>query len=627
MVLEVLERPDVRVFQEFGPEAPSLIRPLLEAAIVGEAFQIVTKGEAGKYFGGVESFLYPGKILGAVVQIAEVKVFLQQGTDEFDITTATGVVIDATDVDLPAALIPELDVQAQKQVAATLPGNVFTDETADFVTAGVKVGDILNFILTAPELIEGDSVISAQTGDFTVLNVNSPTELEVDPILIAETLIEYEIIRKGTSTGDVKITYRAARVDLVGQLIEVQTQDERETVLGPADPLLNPLSFGVFMALLHTDSVVAATAISGDTLVNWTTAAEFLESKEIYGIAPLTQRADVHQMFQKHVVALSKPENKKERIVLVNPTIVDNVVFSTILADGDVTAASDVFTSALAQFQTDGVPVGAQLKFTVPVSIGGSLVSEVTIAAVLSETTVRMIADADATVSTISYTVESKDFTLLQKALNVKGIGEGFKERRVVMIVPDIIVVTDEATSGEVDAPGYFLGAAEAGLISGSSPSQGFTNFPFAGILALKNSNFTFNETQLGVMAAGGAHIFIQETLGGAVTVRHQLTTDVSTVQRRELSIVKTVDFMAKFLRNKIRLLIGINNITDTFLNNILRPQTNAIIEDLVEDRIIGRETKITRLLQDPVQKDTVIIDITVEVLFPANFIDYTLII
>jgi hypothetical protein len=87
------------------------------------------------------------------------------------------------------------------------------------------------------------------------------------------------------------------------------------------------------------------------------------------------------------------------------------------------------------------------------------------------------------------------------------------------------------------------------------------------------------------------------------------------------------VDFTAKYLRNRIRGLIGINNITDNFLNNILRPQVNGIIEDLVEDRIVGRGTRITRLVQDENQPDTVKVDIQMDVLFPANYIDFTLII
>jgi hypothetical protein len=622
-MVETLERPDVRVFQEFGPEAPSLIRPLLEAVMVGQAFQIEEKKLAGGYFGALTVYPYPDKITGAVIDTSKTEVFLQQGTDEFDITAAAGVVIGATDVTLPVTLIPTKVLKPNSQISP-VAGAIFTDPAADFIALGIRPGDILNFETSAPSLVEPDSVISAQAGDFTILNVNSPTELEVNPVLVAESKVEYRIRRDGTSTGDVLISYTAKRVDLVGQLIEVQTTEEIEQQLGKITPD-NPLAFAVFIANLHTDSIVAATAVADDSLVDFTAAAEFLESKEVYGIVPLTINPAVHQMFQQHVNQLSDPRAKRERIVFINPEILDKVVYQASSATGSVAIGSDTFTDAGALFLTNEVPIGAQLIFPTPVSIGGSPVSSVTIVSVLTETTVKMAATADATVPGITYTVESKPFTKLQQAVNVQGIGKGFQDRRVVMVVPDTAEVTEDSTV--VDVPGYFLGAAASGLISGSSPSQGFTNFPFAGFVGLKKSDFFFNETQLGVMAAGGAFIFIQETLNAPLKVRHQLTTDVTSIQRRELSIVKAVDFMAKFLRNRIRRLIGINNITPEFLNNILRPQTNAIIEDLVEDRIIGRQTKITRLVQDETQPDTVKVDIELEVLFPANFIDFTLII
>jgi hypothetical protein len=62
-------------------------------------------------------------------------------------------------------------------------------------------------------------------------------------------------------------------------------------------------------------------------------------------------------------------------------------------------------------------------------------------------------------------------------------------------------------------------------------------------------------------------------------------------------------------------------------MDNVLKPATNGIIEDLVSDRIIGRNTKITRLEQSATQPDTVEVDITLEILFPVNYINYTLII
>jgi hypothetical protein len=322
---------------------------------------------------------------------------------------------------------------------------------------------------------------------------------------------------------------------------------------------------------------------------------------------------------------MSAASGKRERIVLVTQEILDKIVYQEEETTGSTSIGSDVFTDANAQFLTNGVPIGAILKFTTPQGFGGQPVTEIVIKAILSETTVEVVATADATVPAITYTVETRPFTKLQQALNVQALSKGFKERRVVNSVPDIAEVLDEDT--EIDIPGYFVNCCTSGLISGSNPAQGFTNFPLAGITGLKKSNFYFNETQLGVMAAGGTYIYIQETVQSPIISRHQLTTDVQSIERRELSITKAVDFTAKYLRNRIRGLIGINNITDNFLNNILRPQVNGIIEDLVEDRIVGRGTRITRLVQDENQPDTVKVDIQMDVLFPANYIDFTLII
>lgn len=625
--LEILERPDVRVFQEFGPESPTVIRPLLEGCIVGQCFQIEEKALAGAYFGALASYLYPNKKVGAIVQLSEVEVFLQQGSDEYDVTSQlvlAGGTITATDVDFPAAFAPQKDIVAQRQVSP-VAGTVLEDPNTDFITLGVKPGDILQFVTVALDLIKPDSVVSAQAGNYTVLNVLSENSIEVSPVLIDETKVEYKIIRQGTQSGDVLISYRALRVDLVGQLIEMQNSDEREQLLGPADALKNPLSFGVMLAQLHTDGIVAAVAIEADTLAEFTEAAEFLESKEVYGIVPLTFRQDVHQMFQKHVVSMSAPSAKRERCVFVTQEILDKVVYQAQSLTGSTLIGSDTFTDAGALFLTNGVPIGAILKFAVPQGFGGSPVTEIVIKAILSETTVQVVATADATVAAIDYTVETRPFTKLQQALNIQALSKSIKERRVINSVPDIAEIL--ADSSEIDIPGYFVNCCTTGLISGSNPAQGFTNFPLAGITGLKHSNFYFSETQLGVIAAGGTYIYMQETVQTPIISRHQLTTDVQSIERRELSIMKAVDYMAKYLRSRIRALIGINNITDNFLNNILRPQVNSIIEDVVEDRIMGRGTRITRVVQDETQPDTVKVDITLDVLFPANYIDFTLII
>lgn len=623
-MVDQLAKPDVTVTQEFGPQSPTLIRPTLEACLVGPCFQLETQKLAGSYFGTSATFDYPGKKQAAVISVPDTKVFLQQGTDLYDVTDELpGGSIDATDIDFPTSFVPTKDIRTQSQVS-TEAGSTFTDEAADFVKLGVKPGDILKFVTVSGDLLKLDSVASAQGGSFTVLNIISATELEVTPVLISESKVEYSIHRNGLSSGDVLVTYKARRTDGVDVFFEHQTVEDAEADLGPAIPE-NPLAYAVSIALLHTRSVVASTMVGGDAPTDYEAALEFLQSKDVYGLVPLTQDPAVHQAFQQHVNLLSQPAKKSERIALVSAEQAAKAVFQATSATGASGAASNLFNDVNAKFITNGVPVGAILVFATPQGFGGTPVASVAVKAVISETQVQLAQNADGTVAGISYTVESRPYSKFQKALNLQNLGKAYNDRRVTEVQPDIAVVSLGATNEDV--PGYFLAAAVAGLISGSSPSQGFTNFPFAGFVALKDSNLTYSEEQLDIIAAGGIFMFIQETPGAPVSPRHQLTTAVGSVQSRELSIVKTVDFVAKVIRSRIRHLIGINNISDNFLNNILRPQTNGIIEDLVSDRIIGRNTKITRLEQSASQPDSVEVDITLEILYPVNYINYTLVI
>ena len=79
-------------------------------------------------------------------------------------------------------------------------------------------------------------------------------------------------------------------------------------------------------------------------------------------------------------------------------------------------------------------------------------------------------------------------------------------------------------------------------------------------------SNDSYTNRQLNVMAAGGVYILVQDAQGGPVVCRHQLSTDTSTIETRELSITKVVDFTAKFMRAGLRNFIGRSNwVNDTW--------------------------------------------------------------
>lgn len=629
----ILEQPSVRVFQQFGEVAPTVIRPLLEAVIIGEHFQIETKALAGLYDGTLTVYTYPDLVAGATIQTADVEVFLTTVEDEFDITSDPGVTIAAASVTLAAAIVPTKTLINHAQVTNIPSGAQFSDPNASFVDSGIRAGDTLTFETSAGSLVNLDSVISAaNTVTYTILNVLDDQTLELNPALVSETgKFEYTVVRSGSSAGDVNISYRAKRTDKIGELIEVEDVEDLETQLGTIDPL-NPVAFGMSLALQNTSNLVAGFVVEDqDSVTDHQAALSDLESQEVYALVPLTQNEAIFQIYEQHVNLMSDPHEKKERVVFINRIITDFETFQASSTTGGTDGADgSLFQDVNALFITNNVPVGSIIKLDTGLTGGdeGSFpvgTTDLQIIAVNSETEVDLIAAADTGLSGLTYTVRTKDFTKLQKARNCQDFAVAFNNRRVISLLPDTAEFPVGSTTQNL--PGYFLGAMYAGLTSGTGPAQGFTNLSVSGATGLSNSNKFFSETQLGIIASGGNFIVIQENDQAPVSARHQLTTAVGTIETREYSIVKAVDYSSKFFRATLKPLIGIFNITEDFIDNQVRPTVNGIINDLVEEGIVGTGTHVTDIVQDKTQPDNLNVFIDFEVLFPANFINVVLVI
>lgn len=107
------------------------------------------------------------------------------------------------------------------------------------------------------------------------------------------------------------------------------------------------------------------------------------------------------------------------------------------------------------------------------------------------------------------------------------------------------------------------------------------------------------------------------------MVTRHQLSTDVSSIQTRELSVTTQVDYAAKFLRQLVEPTIGVNVISDAFLGQ-LRTAFNAASTELVETGAL-RELNIINVYQDEANPDTVKADFSLLPLYPVNYIKITL--
>jgi hypothetical protein len=208
-------------------------------------------------------------------------------------------------------------------------------------------------------------------------------------------------------------------------------------------------------------------------------------------------------------------------------------------------------------------------------------------------------------------------------AETVAAANAGINNRRVFSFFPDSVVA---AVSGlDEIMPMYYYCSAVSGMIAAQPPQQGFTNLPVTGFTGVQGSNDRFSTRQLNIMAGGGTYVVVQDADGAPVISRHQLSTDITSIETRELSITKVVDFVAKFMRAGLRNFIGTFNITQPFLDT-LSTVIQGMLQFLSEGGVIlGGD--LNNLIQDKDAPDTVLVDVTLDVPFPANYIRLTLVI
>lgn len=230
-----------------------------------------------------------------------------------------------------------------------------------------------------------------------------------------------------------------------------------------------------------------------------------------------------------------------------------------------------------------------------------------------------------------------------EQAETLAAIGQARGNRRVTHMWPDLVemITGTDAQGNEVREylPSYYAAAAEAGRLSVIPIARSSTGAALAGFTGLRNSNLVFSTGQLNTIAGGGWAVLEQRVAGAAVTMRHLLTTDLSTVKTQEVSFTKNVDNMAKVKRASVEPLLnddrGRVNITDDFITSLAFPfqgifQSFVRNEQLVQTTLDGTTIppfKILSIRQDPLNPDTILEDVELNVPLPANRVVVTFII
>lgn len=638
--------PGVTVKQEFQNPGAALALFDLPNVIVGPAYQVVSDDNVGNYAGLLASYSYVSKVSGAIVDTTDnssdlinypVKVYFKNAVVRTQNSVSTG-----------AVLVSNL--------------NEFTDATPG-VFAEVLAGDVI--------VVTGSG--AGNNGSYTVRSKIDDNTLQVNETFAsAETPMTYSIRRnlgsalievtssatittssislpvgmqlpvtgyvgnKDVLSAEVHAKYRALRFEKSQDVYAYTKLSALQADFG-LDQIVpeNPVVFAASIALSQGVSEVNILELPQDFLtlpdeiIAYSKAFDVLALTEMYAISVLTQNTVVHSNLKAHCDAMSQPELKLERVGIANRKLVTKSVvadYSASLASIDVSGL--ILSLGSGQFITDGVVPAMYVNITAPTGAVGRY----KIASVDSQTQMTLasaVPGAPYAGNIVMYV--DKDLSLDQQAAVLKAYAQSLGDRRLVLTWPDEVMIPSNNVIRNL--PGYFLNPTVGALTTLLPTQQGFTNYAVTGYSQVVHSTKYFSKDQLNVIADGGYMIFVQDVLGvSALKIRHQLTTDRSSIKFQEYSVTKNVDFIAKFLRNNHLQYIGQFNIVDTTFDDLKTAAQRSItfLRDSTRQPRIGGVIKsgtLASIAEDPVNIDTILETYNLSIPIPLNNLDITLVV
>lgn len=639
--------PSVTTFEVFEEAVPALALFDLPNVVVGPAFQVVSDDSVGTYTGISADYSYESQLAGTFIDTRN------------DVEDLINYPVTAY---LKNAVVRTQDVVSTGVISA-LDLNKFNDPAAS-VFANVKAGDVIvitgsgagnNGSYTVRQKIDNNNVkinetfAAAETGVTYTVRRNLGSSL-IDVTEFATTINDIKVTLgaaiavpvegylgdKDVLSAEVHLKYRALRIEQSADVKEYKTVSELQADFG-IDQIVpeNPVVFGVNLALqqavgassVHLLELQREFLTLPDELLAYQKAFDVLSNTDMYAISALTFNVAVHQALKSHAEAMSAPEIKLERVglgcrkIVLTATVVDEATTSA----SDGFTATTTFKDANANFITDGVVPGHYILVTSP----SGAVGRWKIASVDSETQVTTeTGPSGGPYNTVTYTVD-KDLTLSEQAATLKAYAQSIGSRRFVLVWPDEVEIPVGNTPRAL--PGYFLTVAVGALTTILPTQQGFTNRTVSVYSKVVHSTKYFNREQLNIIADGGYMIFVQDELGiSALKIRHQLTTDRSSVKFQEYSITKNVDFISKFIRDSHRIFPGDYNIVDNLFDDLktLAHRTIGFLRDDTKKPRIGgviKNGRLVSMIQDPNNIDGVQEKYKMDIPIPLNNLDITI--
>jgi len=377
----------------------------------------------------------------------------------------------------------------------------------------------------------------------------------------------------------------------------------------------NPLAFGASLAMGNAGASVDVIAVSGTSdATAYGNALDVLETVDTYVIAPMSHKLTDGD-YRTHCTSQSEPEMKKERILFLNP----EQSFSGGGSRWSQTSSERLIDAGA--MRDANALIGKKRTFNVHPD--SAYVEESRHISTIKSSWIKSSLTAH---TTVFDSVGNQCKFAADVVVGTKTYRAG--EYITDTVFADLVAGGWGGASGQVTVlapvPGFYFCAANAGAVIGKAPEQPLTNVAINGIKQTLGSQDYYSESALNTLAEGGTYIMTQSSPAAPIVSRHQMSTDVTSIAKRELSVTTALDYTAKFVRKAMAPYIGKNVISPAFLK-LANTVLVGVGMYLVREGVLN-DFQVASVKQDSISPDTLQVEINVLVKYPVNYIKITLV-
>lgn len=515
-------------------------------------------------------------------------------------------VIGATSLTETTDLVSETPTATTEQLSlATPPGyKSLTISSLTALTSNLKPGDVVT--VTASENT------ATLDGAYTIAHINTETNIETEEAVPVEVLsaegLNYSITRPSTGVNVVPLVDNRATLTIedVDYAASVAGITAGARTIAKVEDATTANGIHSIVEVTDTSTIIngnwASGSITAQDVVDALTTGSGV-TVPFSGSVNISASTSTGATVQSAAVAAALSTGTAGVDDLASATTLDDVyirLFDT--AAGFLTAGviagdiieipnnpNGVFDLNTKQFVVGQVLSEQRLEIA-NISSGNYTNNTSTVENELPHTDNRLGTGTAVTQSSMRYRI-LRELTGDQQVTTLVSEAQSLNSRRAVLVWPDTVTVSGlvDNTNGDsataVAQEGYYLGCAIGGMTAGLPSHQGFSRLGIAAVSGISNSGDLFTERQLTDISDGGLYVFKQNTPTSLPYSIHQLTTDPSTLESGEYSVVKNFDFVSLFFVDILEPFLGQWNINNDTLG-FIRQALNTGIENLKLRRV-----------------------------------------